>query len=55
VRIAKSAAHEQDSRKEVSVANRLQDVGYPAVQALAIERPLLLDGRVVTFWQALSG
>jgi aminoglycoside phosphotransferase (APT) family kinase protein len=54
VRIARSAAFERDARKEVSVARWLQTVEYPAVRALPIEQPLLVDDRVVTFWQALS-
>lgn len=54
VRIARSAAFERDARKEVSVARWLQAVGYPAVRVLPVEQPLLVDGRVVTFWQALS-
>jgi aminoglycoside phosphotransferase (APT) family kinase protein len=54
VRIARSAVFEPDARKEVSVARWLQAVKYPAVRALAIEQPLLVDGRVLTLWQALS-
>lgn len=54
VRIARSVAREQDARKEVSIARWLEDVDYPAVRVLAIEQPLLIDGRVVTFWHALS-
>jgi aminoglycoside phosphotransferase len=54
VRIARSAAYEADARKEVSVAQWLEDAGYPAVRALAVEQPIVVDRRVVTFWQALS-
>jgi Ser/Thr protein kinase RdoA (MazF antagonist) len=54
VRIARSAASKQDARKEITTARWLEDEGYPAVRALAIEQPLLIDGRVVTFWHALS-
>jgi aminoglycoside phosphotransferase (APT) family kinase protein len=54
VRIARSADREQDARREISIAQWLEDLDYPAVRGLAIEQPLLIDGRVVTFWHALS-
>jgi aminoglycoside phosphotransferase (APT) family kinase protein len=54
VRIARSVASDQDARTEVGVARWLRDADYPAVRALPIEQPLVVDNRVVTFWQALS-
>jgi aminoglycoside phosphotransferase (APT) family kinase protein len=54
VRIARTAAYEPDARKEVAVARWLEGEGYPAVRALAIDQPLVIDGRVVTFWEAIS-
>jgi hypothetical protein len=54
VRIARSAAYVRDARKEVLVARWLESVEYPAVRALAIDQPLVIDGRVVSFWHALS-
>ena len=54
VRIARTAAYEPDARKEVAVARWLEAESYPAVRALPIDQPLAIDGRVVTFWEALS-
>jgi thiamine kinase-like enzyme len=54
VRIARTAAYEPDARKEVAVARWLEAESYPAVRALPIDQPLTIDGRVVTFWEALS-
>jgi aminoglycoside phosphotransferase (APT) family kinase protein len=54
VRIARTAAYEPDARKEVAVARWLEAENYPAVRALPIDQPLVIDGYVVTFWEALS-
>ena len=54
VRIARTAAYEPDARKEVAVARWLETEGYPAVRALPIDQPLVIDGYVVTFWEAVS-
>ncbi|WP_345429253.1 aminoglycoside phosphotransferase family protein [Actinoallomurus vinaceus] len=53
-RIARTAAYEPDARKEVAVARWLQGQGYPAVRALAIDQPIVVDDRVVTFWDVVS-
>jgi aminoglycoside phosphotransferase (APT) family kinase protein len=54
VRIARTAAYEPDARKEVAVARWLEAENYPAVRALPIDQPLVIDGYVVTFWEAVS-
>jgi aminoglycoside phosphotransferase (APT) family kinase protein len=54
VRIARTTAYERDARKEVAVARWLESLDYPAVRALHLEQPLTVDGRVVTFWGAVS-
>jgi Ser/Thr protein kinase RdoA (MazF antagonist) len=54
VRIARTLTFEPDARKEVAVARWLETEGYPAVRALSLDQPLTIDGRVVTFWEALS-
>jgi Ser/Thr protein kinase RdoA (MazF antagonist) len=54
VRIARTAAYEADARKEVAVARWLESLGFPAVRALDISQPLVIDGRVVTFWAAVT-
>jgi aminoglycoside phosphotransferase (APT) family kinase protein len=53
IRIARAAAYGPDARKEVAVACWLEAEDYPAVRALAIGQPLVIDGRVVTFWEAI--
>jgi aminoglycoside phosphotransferase len=54
VRIARTAAYEPDARKEVAVVRWLEAENYPAVRALPVDQPLVIDGYVVTFWEAVS-
>jgi len=44
----------REARKAVAVARWLAAVDYPAVRALDVEQPVFVDGRVVTFWEAVS-
>jgi aminoglycoside phosphotransferase (APT) family kinase protein len=53
-RVARTSAYEVDARKEVAVARWLESVGYPAVRALSIDQPIVVDERVVTFWDVIS-
>jgi aminoglycoside phosphotransferase (APT) family kinase protein len=53
-RVARTLAYEVDARKEVAVARWLESEGYPAVRALSIEQPVVVDERVVTFWEVIS-
>jgi thiamine kinase-like enzyme len=53
-RVARALAYEPDALKEVAVARWLASEGYPAVRALAIDQPVLVDERVVTFWEVIS-
>jgi aminoglycoside phosphotransferase (APT) family kinase protein len=54
VRIARTAAYEPDARKEVAVARWLEAENYPAVRALPIDQPLVIDGYVATFWESVA-
>lgn len=55
VRIGRTAAYLPEIQTGVAVARWLSGVDYPAVRLVAdMEQPLLLDGRVVTFWELLS-
>ena len=36
------------------MARWLESEGYPAVRALSIDQPVVVDGRVVTFWEVIS-
>lgn len=53
-RISQNGAEVEDARKAVAVARWLESIDYPAVRALDIAQPVVVDGRVVTFWDALS-
>ncbi|MGJ6962531.1 phosphotransferase enzyme family protein [Streptosporangium sp. G11] len=54
VRIARTVAYEQDVRKEVAVSRWLADEGFPAVRALPLDQPVIVDGRLATFWESVS-
>jgi Ser/Thr protein kinase RdoA (MazF antagonist) len=54
VRIARSADYLSDVRKELSVARWLASAGYPGARLVNVEQPLVLDGRVVTFWDFIE-
>lgn len=39
--------------RTIAVARWLASVEYPAVRALKVEQPLIIDGSAATFWEAL--
>lgn len=41
-------------RRSIAVARWLESVDYPAVRAIDVDQPVIVDGYVVTFWQAVS-
>jgi Ser/Thr protein kinase RdoA (MazF antagonist) len=53
-RIARPEADTADARRMVAVARWLESVAYPAVRALPLNQPIVLDGHAVTFWKAVS-
>jgi aminoglycoside phosphotransferase (APT) family kinase protein len=53
-RISRRQVDPQEARRAVDVARWLESVDYPAVRALVVEQPITVDGRAVTFWEALS-
>ncbi|MFD0883104.1 phosphotransferase enzyme family protein [Streptosporangium algeriense] len=55
VRIGRTGAYADDARKEVAVARWLAGEDFPATRALPFEQPVIVDGRVVTFWESISG
>lgn len=55
VRIGRSMAYEEQARTEVAVARWLENQHYPAVRALQVPQPQVVQNRVVTFWAALGG
>ena len=53
-RIARPAADPQTARRTVAVARWLQSADYPAVRAIDVDQPVIIDGHAVTFWEAVS-
>jgi aminoglycoside phosphotransferase (APT) family kinase protein len=53
-RISREDADLDQARRTVAVARWLEYVGYPAVRALDIDQPIVVDGHAVTFWQSVS-
>lgn len=54
VRISPPSASLGHARRAVAVARWLESAGLPSVRLAAIEQPIVIDGHVVTFWQAVS-
>jgi aminoglycoside phosphotransferase (APT) family kinase protein len=54
VRISRHDADIDGTRRTVAVARWLESVGYPAVRAIAIDQPVIIDGHAVTFWESVS-
>src|ERR1017187_2884630 len=53
-RISRPGADPGDVRRTVAVARWLKTVGYPAVRVVEVDQPVTVDGRLVTFWEAVS-
>lgn len=54
VRVSRQDADVDQARRTVVVARWLESVDYPAVRALDIDQPILVNGHAVTFWQSVS-
>jgi aminoglycoside phosphotransferase (APT) family kinase protein len=54
VRIARAGTNIDDACRMVAIARWLKSIGFPAVRALDVEQPAVIDGCIVTFWEALS-
>ena len=54
VRIARPEADATPARRMVAVARWLESTGYPAVRALPLDQPVVIDSHAVTFWEAVS-
>ena len=54
VRISRQDADIGEAQRAVAIARWLESVGYPAVRAIGIEQPEVINGHVVTFWGAVS-
>jgi Ser/Thr protein kinase RdoA (MazF antagonist) len=53
-RIARPEADTSAARRMVAVAQWLESVAYPAVRALPLDQPVMVDNHAVTFWEAVS-
>jgi aminoglycoside phosphotransferase (APT) family kinase protein len=53
-RISRRGASVDQAQRAVAVARWLESVDYPAVRAVDIDQPVIVDQHVVTFWEALS-
>jgi aminoglycoside phosphotransferase (APT) family kinase protein len=54
VRISRYGVDFEHASTTVAVARWLESVAYPAVRVIDIEQPLVIDGHVVSFWEAVS-
>jgi aminoglycoside phosphotransferase (APT) family kinase protein len=53
-RIARPEADNTPARCMIAVARWLESAAYPAVRALPLDQPVILDNHAVTFWEAVS-
>ncbi|WP_163513311.1 phosphotransferase family protein [Fodinicola acaciae] len=53
-RVSRTADDVAGYRREIAVANWLESVDYPAVRAVSVDQPIVVDDRVVVFWQSIS-
>jgi streptomycin 6-kinase len=53
-RVSRLGADPGQLRRTVAVAWWLKSAGYPAVRVVDVEQPVTIDGRLVTFWEAIS-
>jgi Ser/Thr protein kinase RdoA (MazF antagonist) len=54
VRISRHDENLERARRTVAVARWLESAGYPAVRVIDIDQPVVVDGHVITFWEAVS-
>jgi Ser/Thr protein kinase RdoA (MazF antagonist) len=54
VRVSRQDADLDQASRTVAVARWLESVDYPAVRAIDIDQPIVVNGHAVTFWQSVS-
>jgi aminoglycoside phosphotransferase (APT) family kinase protein len=54
VRVSRPGAAIDQVRRTVAVARWLESADYPAVRAVGIDEPVMIDRQAVTFWEAVS-
>jgi aminoglycoside phosphotransferase (APT) family kinase protein len=53
-RIARPDAGTESAQRTVEVARWLASVDYPAVRAVGVDQPVVVDSHAVTFWHTVS-
>ena len=53
-RVAPTAGLLANARKQIDVARWLDAVDYPVTRAIDVRQPLVVDERVVTFWESVN-
>ena len=53
-RVSRYGASVDQAKRSVAVARWLASVDYPAVRTADVDQPVIVDGHVVTFWNAIS-
>src|ERR1039458_6475620 len=53
-RISRPGADPDEVRRTVAVPRWLKTAGCPAVRVVEVDQPVTIDGRLVTFWEAVS-
>jgi Ser/Thr protein kinase RdoA (MazF antagonist) len=53
-RIARPDSGTEKARGTVAVARWLESVSYPAVRAIGVDQPVIVDGHSITFWEAVG-
>jgi aminoglycoside phosphotransferase (APT) family kinase protein len=54
VRISRRDADIDEVRRTLTVARWLESADYPAVRAVDIDQPIVLNGHAITFWKSVS-
>jgi aminoglycoside phosphotransferase (APT) family kinase protein len=54
VRVSRQGADVEAARRTIAVARWLESVDYPAVRAIPIDQPIIIDEHVITFWESVS-
>jgi aminoglycoside phosphotransferase (APT) family kinase protein/predicted DNA-binding transcriptional regulator AlpA len=53
-RVSRYGASVDQAKRSVAVARWLESVNFPAVRTADVDQPVIVDGHVVTFWNAIS-
>jgi aminoglycoside phosphotransferase (APT) family kinase protein len=54
VRVSRHDAGIDRARRTVAVARWLKAADYPAVRAIDVDQPIVIEGHAVTFWESVS-